>query len=197
MPTDWEDHYRRADTPWNKGAPSPALLEYLMRSPVRGDVLVPGCGAGYDVRALAATADEVVGVDIAPSAVSMARKFPSVGGEQYVEADFFSLPRKLRGRFDYVFEHTCFCAIDLVRRVDYAEAAASALRQDGKLLGIFYLDTGQDLRSDGPPYETTLAELDRLFSPRFKLLEEWAPTRTYAGREKREWMRLWRLREAP
>ena len=57
MPTDWEDHYRTGDMPWDKGAPSPGLVDFLTSEPVRGRVLVPGCGLGYDVRALAATAD--------------------------------------------------------------------------------------------------------------------------------------------
>src|ERR1700759_5522116 len=110
MPTDWEDHYRRKETPWEKGEASPGLVDFLKTDPVRGRVLVPGCGFGHDVRALAATADEVVGIDIAPSALSAARKIPSVGGERYELANLFSLPKALRGNFDWVWEHTCFCA---------------------------------------------------------------------------------------
>ena len=51
MPTDWEDHYRRGETPWEKGAPSPGLMDDLAVHPVRGRVLVPGCGFGR-VRAM-------------------------------------------------------------------------------------------------------------------------------------------------
>src|SRR5688572_26807295 len=116
MPTDWEAHYQQADTPWEKGQPSPGLVDFLTAEPVRGRVLVPGCGFGHDVRALAATADEVVGIDIAPSAIAGARKFPAVGGERYQLADLFALPPGLRGSFDWVWEHTCFCAIDPAQR---------------------------------------------------------------------------------
>ena len=83
MPTDWEANYQRNETPWEKGAPSPGLVDFLRTEPVRGRVLVPGCGFGHDARALAATADEVVGIDIAPLAVKGARASPSVGGERY------------------------------------------------------------------------------------------------------------------
>src|SRR5438067_12460935 len=116
MPTDWENRYRTGDMPWEKGAPHPALIAFLKSNPVRGRVLVPGCGTGHDVRALAATADEVVGLDLAPSGVRAAKAHPTVGGERYVLGDLFALPRKMQGAFDWVFEHTCFCAIDPVRR---------------------------------------------------------------------------------
>lgn len=193
MPSDWEAMYQAGDTHWEKGAPCPGLVDFLAENPVRGRVLVPGCGFGHDVRALAATAGEVVGIDIAPSAIAGARKFPHVAGEHYELADLFDLPASMRGAFDWVWEHTCFCAIDPARRADYVEAVAGALRPGGKLLAIFYLDPGQQSPEEGPPFEVSIAELDRLFLPRFTLEREWLPQRAYAGREGREWMRVLRV----
>lgn len=190
MSTDWEDHYRRGETPWEKGAPSPGLVDFLASEPVRGRVLVPGCGYGHDVRALAATADEVVGLDLAQSAVLAARKFPTVGGESYVQGDLFALPAALRESFDWVFEHTCFCAINPAQREAYVEAVAGALKSRGKLLAVFYLDPGNSSPDEGPPFEVSIAELDRLFLPRFEVVSEWLPQRAYNGREGREWMRV-------
>jgi methyl halide transferase len=196
MPTDWESHYRQNDTPWEKGGPTPALVDFLATEPVNGRVLVPGCGFGHDVRALAATADEVVGLDIAPSAIEGARKFPIVGGERYQLANLFDLSAKMRGAFDWVFEHTCFCAIDLAMRPAYVEAVAGALKPGGKLLAVFYLDPGNGSPAEGPPFEVSIAELDRLFLPRFTLEREWLPARSYPGREGREWMRVMTRRDA-
>ncbi len=194
MPTDWEAQYLSGETPWDKGAPSPALEDFLAHTPLRGKVLVPGCGAGHDVRSLAAQGAEVVGLDVARSAVTLADSFPKVGGETYLLGDFFDLPPALRGAFDHVWEHTCFCAIDPSMRPAYVEAAARALRPGGQLLAIFYLDPGNDHPDEGPPFEVSIAELDRLFLPRFTLAEEWLPTRAYPGREGREWMRRMTLR---
>ena len=194
MSTDWEAQYQKGETPWEKGAPSPGLVDFLVREPVRGRVLVPGCGFGHDVRALAATADEVVGLDLSNSAVLAARKFPAVGGETYVQGDLFALPPRLCGAFDWVFEHTCFCAIQPAQRSAYVEAVAGALQPGGKLLAIFYLDPGNALPDEGPPFEVSVAELDRLFLLRFELVREWLPQRAYAGREGREWMRVLQLR---
>jgi SAM-dependent methyltransferase len=193
MPTDWEAQYRNKDTPWEKGAPSPGLVDFLAGEPLRGRVLVPGCGFGHDVRALAATADEVVGLDIARLAIEGAQHFPKVGQERYFLGNLFDPPPDLRGAFDWVFEHTCFCAIDPSQRPTYVEAVASALKPGGQILAIFYLDPGNDSPDEGPPFEVSIAELDRLFLPRFKLVREWLPQRAYPGREGREWMRVMRL----
>ena len=193
MSTDWESRYQTRDMPWEKGAAHPALIAFLKSNPVHGRVLVPGCGLGHDVRALAATADEVLGLDIAPSAVSGAKAHPAVGGERYMPGDLFALPPSLRGAFDVVFEHTCFCAIHPERRADYVSAVASALVPRGFLLAVFYLDPGLDPGESGPPFGVTREELDALFGPRFTLLREWTPPATYPGRESRETCRLLQL----
>ena len=192
MPTDWEAQYQKGETPWDKGAPSPGLVDFLAQEPVRGRVLVPGCGVGHDVRALAATAEEVVGLDIAPSATEGAARFLRVKNERYELANLFELPPHLRGTFDWVWEHTCFCAIDPSMRAAYVEAVAGALKPDGKLLAIFYLDPGNDHPDEGPPFDVSVAELDALFLPRFQLEREWLPAQAYPGREGREWMRILR-----
>lgn len=190
MPTDWESMYQTSETPWDKGAPCPGLIDFLAENAVTGRVLVPGCGFGHDVRALAAGGAEVIGIDIAPSAVEAASKIPTTHHETYELADLFALPPHLRGSFDWVWEHTCFCAIDPSLRSAYVEAVAGALKPGGHLLAIFYLDPGQSGPDEGPPFEVSIAELDRLFLPHFTLVREWLPERAYVGREGREWMRL-------
>ncbi len=194
MPTDWEAQYQNVDTPWDKGAPCPGLLDYLAREEMRGPVLVPGCGVGHDVRALAACGVESVGIDIAPSAITAAEAWPRVGLEHYEVADLFALPAHLRGAFPSIWEHTCFCAIDPAQRPAYVEAVHAALRPGGELLAVFFLDPGNDSPDEGPPFEVSLAELNQLFASRFELLREWLPEHAYAGREGREWMRLLRAR---
>ena len=190
MPTDWEAQYQKGETPWDKGAPSPGLVDFLALEPICGRVLVPGCGVGHDVRALAATADEVVGIDIAPSAIEGASRFHRVKGERFEVADLFDLPPNLRGVFDWVWEQTCFCAIDPTMRAAYVGSVAGALKPRGKMLAIFYLDPGHESPDAGPPFGVSVAGLDALFLPRFDLVREWLPARAYPGREDREWMRV-------
>ena len=129
------------------------------------------------------------------SAVEGAARFPRVKNERYELANLFDLPAEFRGAFDWVWEHTCFCAIDPSMRAAYVEAVAGALKPGGKLLAIFYLDPGNDHPDEGPPFEVSVAELDALFLPRFELKREWLPAGAYPGREGREWMRILRKSE--
>ncbi len=185
--TDWEACYHRGETPWDKGAPSPGLVEALRWVDVAGRVLVPGCGIGHDVRALSVGA-EAVGLDISPSAVERAAAL--AGGGRYVCGDLFRLPAEWAGSFDWVWEHTCFCAIQPGLRTAYVEAVAGCLRSGGRFLGVFYLEPGHGPGESGPPFGVSPAELDRLFGRRFRLVAEWDPSRAYPGREGRERMRL-------
>ncbi len=190
MNTDWEQRYRTGDMPWEKGAPHPAIVEFLQRVPMRGRVFVPGCGTGHDVRAIAATADEVVGLDIAPSAIAAAKNQLRIGGEDYFLGDLFALPAEMRSAFDWVVEHTCFCAISPTMRGDYVRAVASALKPGGRLFGVFYLTPKMDPGEEGPPFGTSIHELDKLFAPHFATEKEWVPTATYPGRKNRELCRV-------
>ncbi len=189
---DWEQRYKKGDTPWDKDAPHPALAAYLQDNPIAGPVLVVGCGAGHDVRAFAGQGADVTGIDIAPSAIQLARSFPMAGVEVYEQADLFSLPEHWRERFNLVWEHTCFCAIDPSARLDYVTAVAATLKPRGHLLAVFYLYPGSD--EEGPPFGVSSSELDQLFLPAFSIEQEWAPASTYPGRENRELMRLMKLR---
>jgi methyl halide transferase len=197
---DWEQRYRTGDTPWEKGAASPPLLEWLeSRGPLHGSVLVPGCGSGHDVRAIAGVCPttEVVGLDVAPSAIDHARGFSPVGQETYQLADFLDLPVELTNRFAWVFEHTCFCAIEPRRRPDYVHGVFRALQPTGAVLAIFFLnpwDPGEAPPEGGPPFAVTREELDRLFGTHFELVEELKPRTAYPEREGREIIRLLRKR---
>jgi SAM-dependent methyltransferase len=192
----WDERYKLGDTPWDKGAAAPPLLEWISTyGALTGEVLVPGCGFGHDVRAISSTASAatVIGMDIAPIAVDRANSFPRPWNESYQVADLFNLPAEMKDRFDWVFEHTCFCAIEPGRRPDYVRAVASALKLHGYLLAIFYLnpwDPGEEPDAGGPPFGVTLSELDQLFGFHFTLIESVKPTSAFPGREGREIIHL-------
>jgi ubiquinone/menaquinone biosynthesis C-methylase UbiE len=165
-----------------------------------GGVLVPGCGLGHDVRAIAAASPKanVVGLDIAPSALEQARRFSVHHRETYQFADLFNLPAELTGRFKWVFEHTCFCAIEPWQRPDYVRAVIQALQPEGALLAIFFLnpwDPGEEPEGGGPPFAVTRKELDALFGTHFVIVEELTPRTAYPGREGREIIRHLRKEE--
>jgi methyl halide transferase len=196
MSTNWDEHYSRGEASWDRGTPHPALAEYLATSPVTGRVLVPGCGFGNDARAIGAAGNQVVGVDISPTAVARAESLRTSPYETYAVEDLFSLPESWSGSFDMVFEHTCFCAIQPRERPAYVSAMAKALRSDGLLFAVFFLRPNVAPDHEGPPYGVDVAELDSLFSVQFDLRDEWVPSATFPNREGRELCRLLRLRAA-
>ena len=190
---DWEGRYQHNDTPWDKGFAAPPLVEWMEENEFSGRVLVPGCGTGYDVREIARSGAYVIGLDLAPSAINHADTQPRIGSERYRLANFLELPPEMVGAFNFVFEHTLFCAIDPALRSTYVLSVAAALAPGGKLVAIFYLDVGDD-EGGGPPFGTSREELDGLFGERFDLLEEQVPSRSYEGREGRELLRVLRVR---
>ena len=189
---EWQSRYEQNDTPWDKGAAAPALIKFLHDKKIAGRVLVPGCGRGHDVRALGTLPHTtVVGLDLSATAIVQAKELAtgstSEGEIDFVENDFFNLPTNFRSSFDWLVEHTCFCAIEPQRRPEYVRAASSALRAGGKIFGIFYLNPDTE---SGPPFAVSKEELSELFDPYFMLLEEWVPKESFSGRENRELVRI-------
>lgn len=179
---DWEARYRAGETPWDRGA-APPLREFLRNHPIDGEVFVPGCGTGHDVRLLAAGGASVTGLDLSATALSLARSNPPVADERYVSGDLFALPQEWSDRFDWVVEHTCFCAIPPARRADYAEAVTRLLKPGGALLAVFFLDPGVET---GPPHGATRTEIAALFDPLLPLEREWKPSEVFPERESGE-----------
>jgi cyclopropane fatty-acyl-phospholipid synthase-like methyltransferase len=189
----WETRYQSKDMPWEKGAPSPGLVDFLGANPglARGTVCVPGCGTGHDVREWTRAGFTALGCDIAPGAIRLAT-------ERTAAADLaaaFRLHDFLRDPppqpFDWLFEHTLFCAIKPGERDLYVDAVLRWLKPGGHYLAVNYLipDT------DGPPFGTTRDELWQRFSPHFDLHREWVP-RSYPNRTGLELMLWWRRKRA-
>ncbi len=189
----WEERYQSGDMPWEKGAPSPGLVDFLAAHSKlpRGTVCVPGCGTGHDVRAWAGAGFEVFGYDIAPSARRLAAERTREAGlsAQFHLGDFLVDPPPIL--FDWVFEHTLFCAIQPQQRDDYVRSVLRWLKPNGQYLAVNYLIPD----CEGPPFGTTREELLQRFSPHFELFKEWVP-RSYPNRTGLELMLWWRRKGA-
>ncbi|MDB6020034.1 MAG: thiopurine S-methyltransferase [Pedosphaera sp.] len=187
--TDWEERYCSGDMPWEKGEASPGLVDFLAAHPElpRGTVCVPGCGTGHDARAWARAGFPVTGFDLAPSAIRLARERTAATGltAEFQQKNFLSDEPSMT--FDWLFEHTLFCAINPGERDSYVKAVQRWLKPGGHYLAVNYLIPDED----GPPFGTTRAELWQRFSPQFDLLQEWVP-RSYPNRTGLESMLWWR-----
>jgi SAM-dependent methyltransferase len=185
----WENRYQTDDMPWEKGEPSPGLVDFLASHPdlPRGTVCVPGCGTGHDAREWARAGFDVTGCDLAPSAIRLSNEKTLAAGLKAVfrQADF--LRDDPPSPFDWLFEHTLFCAINPAERDAYTRAVVRWLKPGGHFLAVNYFIPDED----GPPFGTTREEQLRRFSPEFDLLEDWVP-RSYPNRTGLERMFWWR-----
>lgn len=187
--TNWNELYETGETPWDKGLPTPVLAEVQQRHPglLKGDAMVPGCGTGYDARWLANLGCTVTGVDIAPLAVERARAIDKARVAQYVLASLFDLPGELRGKFDFVWEHTCLCALPPELRQAYVQGVHTALKPGGTVAGVFFIDPEMDPGETGPPFGISPEELTGLWEEAgFTVQESWVPEAGYPGRVGRE-----------
>jgi len=184
----WEARYQSGDMPWEKGDPSPGLVDFLAAHPdlPRRTVCVPGCGTGHDVRSWAQAGFRASGFDLAPSAIRVATERTRAAGlkADFQQSNFLRDPPPRQ--FDWVFEHTLFCAIQPHEREAYVHALLRWLKPEGQYLAVNYLIPDRD----GPPFGTTRQELWAWFSPHFELLSEWVP-RSYPNRTGLELMLWW------
>lgn len=187
--TDWEERYQTGDMPWEKGEASPGLEDFLKEQSAlpRGAVAVPGCGTGHDVRAWAKAGFQAFGFDLAPSAVRLARERTAAAGleAEFSRVNFLEDAPPLQ--FDWLFEHTFFCAIAPSRREDYQKAVLKWLKPTGQFLAVHYMICDRE----GPPFGTTQEELMNRFGAHFELVRGWVP-RSYPNRTGLELMLWWK-----
>uniref|UniRef100_A0A453QQR0 Thiol methyltransferase 2 n=1 Tax=Aegilops tauschii subsp. strangulata TaxID=200361 RepID=A0A453QQR0_AEGTS len=97
----WEKSWETGVTPWDLGKPTP-IIEHLVKSGTlpKGRALVPGCGMGYDVVALASPERFVVGLEISNIAAEKAKQIGllfwlliSSSGDQVNHLTSFSIIR--------------------------------------------------------------------------------------------------------
>ncbi|XP_074340073.1 putative thiol methyltransferase 2 isoform X2 [Apium graveolens] len=178
----WEKSWREGVTPWDLGQPTPILLHLLQTGSLpKGRALVPGCGSGHDVIAIASSDRYVVGLDISESAIEIATKLssssPSSNHHTFLKTDFFTWqPTEL---FDLVFDYTFFCAIEPDMRSAWASRIQNLLKPNGELITLMfpvqlanplYCITGTSmlqrlLISDhvgGPPYKVSVADYEEV-----------------------------------
>src|SRR5262249_58129316 len=94
---DWDEYYQKGEVFWDKGAPAPALRQYLECHAVRGRTLVPGCGRGHEVAVAVEHGLDATGLDIAPTGVAEARAPYSQVAERFVSGELFYPPTELCG----------------------------------------------------------------------------------------------------
>jgi SAM-dependent methyltransferase len=192
-PVDWRAAWKRGVTPWDAGTSPPALRRLVDLGTVpAGRVLVPGCGTGYDLAALARSDREVVGIDLSEDArQAFMTAHPDLPGEVVYEVtDFFSYDPE--HGFDFVWDYTFFCALDPDQREAWGQTMKRLVSPAGILATLLFPFEDPISPTQGPPWPINANLVRRHIEDAFEELETIEVERTHPGREGKERLVLWR-----
>ena len=175
----WEEKYNTGSMPWDIGDVAPAFVKYLNKNPdiKKGRVAILGCGRGHDGFYFAKNNFEVYGLDYAKNVIKYCSKLKEEKNLQniyFFEEDLFTISQKEKWKnfFDYAIEHTTLCAIDPKKRTEYIESIKYLLKPGGRLIGLFFI---RPLEKGGPPFGSSLEEIDGLLEKDFTEIEALRP----------------------
>jgi methyl halide transferase len=190
----WEEKYQENQDRWHLGCPAPPFINLLAAAlaPPPGKIAVLGCGKGQDALLFSAAGFEVMGFDFAPSAIDHATNLAQARAlnAQFLQRDIFDLAAEFPHGFDYVLEHTCFCAIDPTLRSSYVQLVKKLLRPQGQLIALFY--THQ--RLGGPPFGIKPSEILDFFSPHFEVISFQAAPDSIARNQGEEHLAIFQVK---
>lgn len=159
----WNDRWKKNETGWDIGHASPAITEYMNQYPDKNAaILIPGCGNAYEAEYLLKEGfTNITLIDIAPKAVEvLEEKFADEPNITVLCGDFFHH----QGSYDLIIEQTFFCAIPPERREEYAEKAASLLKDGAHIIGVLF---DKKFGQPHPPFGGSLKEYKSIFEPHF------------------------------
>ena len=158
----WDASYYDGPAPWDVGRPQPTVARLALEGGFSGSVLDAGCGTGENSLLVAALGLPVLGVDVAETALSMAREKAASRGvaAEFAWADALRLER-LGRRFDTVLDSALFHSFDGDERPEYVASLASVTGSDATLYVLCFSDVGPDTG----PHPVSRDELAAPFSP--------------------------------
>jgi SAM-dependent methyltransferase len=176
----WDASYHDGPAPWDIGRPQPAVVRLASEGGFAGAVLDAGCGTGENALHVARLGLPVLGIDVAETALAIARKKAATVGStidvEFAAADALQLERLGRS-FKTVLDcglfHTfesgsprsadvaVLGAVDGDERTRYVASLASVTEHDGTLYVLCF-------SNDGPntgPHPIRQEELRAAFNP--------------------------------
>lgn len=158
----WDASYVDGPAPWDIGRPQPAIVRLAARGVFAGPVLDVGCGAGDNALHLASLGLSVLGVDVAETALAIARSKAEGRGLQveFVAADAYHLDR-LGRRFQTVLDVGMFHTCDGDERPAYVASLAAVTGPGATLYLLCFGDEG----ADTGPHPVRRDDLAAAFAP--------------------------------
>lgn len=165
----WSAKYKDNPTPgWQLDSYHPLLAQAVRTLKMqRSKILVLGCGTGNDAAYLASLGHLVTAVDFSSIAITKAKaKHGENENLQWLQADYFEQKENFKNKFDVVYDHTNYSAIDPKRRSELVDLWRTSLRPGGHVLGIFFSFDKQE----GPPFGGSEFELAKRLDKKFRFL---------------------------
>jgi SAM-dependent methyltransferase len=159
----WDASYRNDDpAPWDIGHPQPAIVRLASRGAFTGAVLDAGCGTGENALHVASLGFSVLGVDVAETALAIAREKAVARGldAEFILADAFQLSR-LGRTFDTVMDCGLFHTFDDDERLRYVASLSSVTAPGATLYVLCFSDAAPDT----VPHPTSQGDLRTAFNP--------------------------------
>ena len=184
----WDAVYRDHSPPWDIGRPQQAWIRLADAGEINPPVLDSGCGTGEHALLLAERGMAVLGVDVAPAAIDLARAKAALRGlnASFEVGDVLALDR-LGRRFATVIDSGVFHVFDDVDRSRYVASLAAVLEPGGVLQLMCF---SEHTPGTTGPRRVTQAELrsafaegwtvDRIEPAQFEVREEYAPEPAHA-----------------
>jgi ubiquinone/menaquinone biosynthesis C-methylase UbiE len=141
----WDASYQGEGAPWDIGRPQAAFVRAAGNGGFAGAVLDAGCGSGEHALLAASLGLPVLGVDVAETALAMARKKAAERGldAEFAVADALHLERSGR-RFQTVLDCGLFHTFNGDERAEYVASLASVTEPRGTLYVLCFSDQGPE-----------------------------------------------------
>lgn len=175
---EWEDIYLKTEPaalPWNAGGPDPDLVRLVNAGTIPvSQALEMGTGPGHDAVFLIQRGFNVIGIDISPTAVILARENASNAGlfGFFQVGDIRQIP--VEDRFiDFAYDRGCFHVLPAEDRPKAVAEVCRVLKKRGLYLLRVFSDKEPPWAPGEGPHRFTRKELEDLFGGQFKVLQFW------------------------
>ena len=159
----WDASYQDQNpAPWDIGRPQDAFVRVAAEGGIVGTTLDAGCGTGEHALLAASLGLPVLGVDVAATAIELARAKAADRGldAEFAVADAFELNR-LQRRFETVLDCGLFHTCDEAERPRYVASVASATEPGGTLYVLCFSDRAPAIGPHPVPADELRAAFDR------------------------------------
>lgn len=152
----WDASYQSGPAPWDLGHPQPAIARLASSTVMLGPVLDAGCGTGEHALLLAGMGLPVLGVDVAETAITLARQKAT---DRNLNAEFVAADALRLGDLGRTFQTVLDCGLFHTFENDERAPYVASLASVAEPGAILYILSFSDQEPDVGPHPVSRQEL--------------------------------------